>query len=120
MCQVQYNSVLLDVGSRCPVLLSRKRCSGCGGFEGIQSGAALQALVEEGDAGLLPSIMEVYARPTRIVRGKEVSADWAADEALFELEGEHALWAAYQATCQAVHPAMGIRSFLQVSALAVH
>ena len=64
--------------------------------------------------------MEVYARPTRIVRGKEVSADWAADKALFELEEEHVLWAAYQATCQAVHPAMGIQSFLQVSAPAVH
>ena len=76
--------------------------------------------MEEGDAGLLPPIMEVYARPTRIVRGKEVGADWAADEALFELDEEHALWAAYQATCKAVHPAMGIQSFLQVSALAVH
>lgn len=97
-----------------------KRYLGCGCSPGVHSGAALQALVEEGDAGLLPCIMEVYARPTRIVRGKEVSADWAADEALFELEEEHALWAAYQATCQAVHPAMGIQSFLQVSAPAVH
>ena len=94
--------------------------SGCGCFPGVNFGAALQALVVEGNAGLLPSIMEVYARPTRIVRGKEVSADWAPDEALFELEEEHALWAAYQATCKGVHPAMGIQSFLQVNALAAH
>ena len=119
ICKVQYNSVPLDVRSKCLVLLSLGNSSGHGGFTGVNSGPALQALVEEGDAGLLPSIMEVYARPTRIVRGKEVSADWAADEALFELEEEHALWAAYQATCQAVHPALGVESFLQVSAPAV-
>ena len=120
-CQVQCDSVLLDVSNRCLVCLAQllEKSSGCGCFPGVNSGAALQALIEEGDAGLLPSMMEAYARPTRILRGKEVSADWVADTGLFELEEEHALWAAYQATCKAVHPAMGIQSFLQVSALAV-
>ena len=74
----------------------------------------LQALIKEGEAGLLPTVMEAYARPTRIVRGKDVGADWTVDEAGFDMEEERVLWAAYQSTRKAVHPAMGIREFLEV------
>ena len=75
----------------------------------------LQALLKEGDAGLLPTVMEAYARPTRIVRGKDVSPEWVVDEGRFEMDEEHALWAAFQSTRKAVHPAMGIREFLEAS-----
>ena len=73
-----------------------------------------QALLKDGEAGLLPAVMEAYARPTRIVRGKDVSAAWAVDEGRFEMDEERALWAAYQSTREAVHPAMGVREFLEV------
>ena len=74
----------------------------------------LQALLKEGEAGLLPAVIEAYARPTRIVRGKDVSAEWAVDEGRFEMEEERALWAAYQSVRSAVRPAMGIRDFFEV------
>lgn len=77
--------------------------------------ALLQALLKEGDDGLLPTVMEAYARPTRIVRGKDVALDWMVDEGRFEMDEEHALWAAFQSTRKAVHPAMGIRQFLEAS-----
>lgn len=70
--------------------------------------------MKEGDAGLLPTVMEAYARPTRIVRGKEVSPEWAVDDGRFEMDEERALWAAFQKARTAVHPAMGIRAFLEV------
>ena len=58
--------------------------------------------------------MEAYARPTRIVRGKDVRPDWAVDEGRFEMEEERALWAAYRSVRSAVRPGMGIRDFLEV------
>ena len=73
----------------------------------------LQALSKEGDAGLLPTVMEAYARPTRIVRGKDVAPEWMVHEGRFEMDEEHALWAAFKSTRKAVHPAMGIREFLE-------
>ena len=74
----------------------------------------LQTLVKEGESGLLPAVMEAYARPTRIVRGKNVSAEWGVDEGLFEMEEERALWAAFRAAQDAVGPAMGVRDFFEV------
>ncbi len=61
--------------------------------------------------------MEAYARPTRIVRGKDVSTEWGVDEGLFEMEEERALWAAFRAAQDAVGPAMGIRDFFEVGGL---
>ena len=74
----------------------------------------LQALLQKGSAGPLPAVMEAYARPTRIVRGKDVRPDWAVDEGRFEMDEERALWAAYQSVRSAVRPDMGIRDFLEV------
>ena len=75
---------------------------------------SLQTLVKEGESGLLPAVMEAYARPTRIVRGKDVRAEWGVDEGLFEMEEERALWAAFLAAQDAVGPAMGVRDFFEV------
>ena len=74
----------------------------------------VQALVDEGAAGPLPAVMEVFARPTRIVRGKEVNAAWRVDPAKFEMEEERALYAAYGRVSGGVTSSMGIRDFLQV------
>jgi glycyl-tRNA synthetase len=81
----------------------------------------LQAASSEGEGGLLSRVMVAFARPTRIVRGKEVSASWAVDEARFELEEERALWGAYREAAAKVDASMGIRDFLQVGlGLSVH
>lgn len=74
----------------------------------------LQTLVKEGESGLLPAVMEAYARPTRIVRGKDVSMEWGVDEGLFEMEEERALWAAYWAARDTIGPAMTVRNFFEV------
>jgi hypothetical protein len=73
-----------------------------------------QALVDEGGAGPLPAVMEAFARPTRIVRGKGVDAAWRVDTAKFEMEEERALYAAYEQASAGVTPSMGVRDFLQV------
>ena len=73
-----------------------------------------QACGSEGEAGRLPRVMAAFARPTRIVRGKEVGAAWAVDESKFELEEERALWAAYRAAAGQIRPDMSIPDFLQV------
>lgn len=79
----------------------------------------LQALLRESKAGLLPAVMEAYARPTRIVRGKDMSPEWAVDEGRFKVKEERALWAAYQSVRRAVQPSMGIRDFLEVRMLSL-
>lgn len=76
--------------------------------------ARAQACSSEGEAGRLPRVMAAFARPTRIVRGKEVGAAWAVDESKFELEEERALWAAYRAAAGQIRPDMSIPNFLQV------
>ena len=86
----------------------------CQRHRGVEPLSALQALLKEGEAGLLPTVMEAYARPTRIVRGKEVGADWTVDEGRFNMEEERALWAAYQSVRSAVQADMSIREFLEV------
>ena len=73
-----------------------------------------QVLLDEGEAGPLPGVMAAFARPTRIVRGKDVAAAWAVDESLFEMEEERALWGAYSGVVGDVNAGMGIRDFLQV------
>lgn len=43
----------------------------------------VQACSSEGESGRLPRVMAAFARPTRIVRGKEVDAGWIIDESRF-------------------------------------
>lgn len=52
----------------------------------------------------LNRVVAAYARPTRIVRGKEVDASWKVNEALFAVPEESALWDAYKQTASALHP----------------
>jgi len=52
----------------------------------------------------LSRIVAAYARPTRIVRGKEIDSSWQVDEALFAVPEERALWAAYKQTVSILHP----------------
>lgn len=52
----------------------------------------------------LSRIVAAYARPTRIVRGKEIDSSWQVDEALFAVPEESALWEAYKQTVSILHP----------------
>ena len=73
-----------------------------------------QALVDEGEAGLLPAVMAAFARPTRIVRGKDVDSSWRVDADLFDMGEECALWDAFSRAAGGISASMGIREFLQV------
>ncbi len=55
-----------------------------------------------GESGRLHRVMMALARPVRLTRGKELAADWAVDESVFELEEERALHAAYKAVAAQV------------------
>lgn len=74
----------------------------------------MQAASSEGSDGVLSRVMVAFSRPTRIVRGKDVSAAWTVDESKFELEEERALWSAYQEVAEKVDARMDIKNFLQV------
>ena len=49
-------------------------------------------------------MVAAYARPTRIVRGKDVDSSWKVDEALFTVPEESALWNAYKQAASLLHP----------------
>jgi glycyl-tRNA synthetase len=58
--------------------------------------------------------MAAFARPTRIVRGKDVDPKRQVDEALFEQDEERALYLAYQEAAGSVDRDMAISDFLEV------
>jgi glycyl-tRNA synthetase len=61
----------------------------------------------------LSQVVAAYARPTRIVRGKELDSSWQVDEALFAVPEESTLFRAYKLTASQLHP--GICNFSLVS-----
>ncbi len=60
--------------------------------------------------------MASYSRPTRIVSGKEVSAEWQVDAARFKQDEERALWEAFQHVVSTLDKTSGGGS-VQVSAV---
>lgn len=72
----------------------------CLQLETIASGEALNRVVA------------AYARPTRIVRGKDVDSSWKVNEALFAVPEESTLWDAYKQTASALHPGSNTISHL--------
>uniref|UniRef100_A0A8R7UY42 glycine--tRNA ligase n=1 Tax=Triticum urartu TaxID=4572 RepID=A0A8R7UY42_TRIUA len=44
---------------------------------------------------VFPKIVEVYSRPVRIIRGKQIESAWEVDASAFEKEEEKAWWSAY-------------------------
>lgn len=73
----------------------------------------LRAALAAGESGPLRPVMMAFSRPTRIVRGKEVSPDWAVTPSKFELPEEAALWEAYSSVAVRVTPGMALPAFLE-------
>ncbi|GFP90523.1 glycine--tRNA ligase 2 chloroplastic/mitochondrial [Phtheirospermum japonicum] len=64
---------------------------------------------------LLPKIIEAYSRPTRIVRGKDVTDDSEVDEAAFNTVEERALWSTFTSLRSKIHPDMEVDDFVEAS-----
>ncbi|GER49379.1 glycine--tRNA ligase beta subunit [Striga asiatica] len=69
--------------------------------------------LSQGD--LLPKIIEAYSRPTRIVRGKDVTDGSEVDEAAFETAEERALWSTFTSLRKKIHPDMEVDDFVEAS-----
>ncbi|CAI5951429.1 unnamed protein product [Closterium sp. NIES-65] len=79
-------------------------------------GARSVAEMEELQAsGQLEKIVAAYARPTRIVRGKDVDLDWQVREKLFESDAERTLWDAFKHVDAEVSTDMSIKAFADAS-----
>ncbi|PKU77939.1 Glycine--tRNA ligase 2, chloroplastic/mitochondrial [Dendrobium catenatum] len=64
---------------------------------------------------LFQKVIEVYSRPTRIIRGKDIDADLEVTETAFEHNEEQALWNTYLAVATEVHTGVDINTFLKAS-----
>ncbi|CAA2991817.1 glycine--tRNA ligase, chloroplastic mitochondrial 2 isoform X1 [Olea europaea subsp. europaea] len=64
---------------------------------------------------LLPKIVEVYSRPTRIVRGKDINDDLEVDEGAFETKEEKALWCTFTSLKTKIRPDMEVDDFVEAS-----
>ncbi|CAG9461184.1 unnamed protein product [Pedinophyceae sp. YPF-701] len=64
---------------------------------------------------LLKSTMQVYARPVRLTRGKDVDPAWVVQEDLFEQDEERALYATFKEVQGKVDSGMKIADFLEAS-----
>ncbi|KAE8646780.1 glycine--tRNA ligase, chloroplastic/mitochondrial 2 isoform X1 [Cucumis sativus] len=64
---------------------------------------------------LFPKIIEAYARPTRIISGKDVDNAIEVDEANFESNEERALWNTFLSIKNKVHPGIEVDEFFEIS-----
>lgn len=64
---------------------------------------------------LFPKIVEAYARPTRIISGKDVDNAIEVDEAAFESNEERALWNTFLSIRNEVHPGIEVDEFFEIS-----
>ncbi|XP_051121510.1 glycine--tRNA ligase, chloroplastic/mitochondrial 2 isoform X2 [Andrographis paniculata] len=81
-----------------------------------KSAYKMNALLE---GELLPKIIEAYARPARIVRGKDVAVDSEVDESAFQMDEERTLWSTYMSLRSKIHPDMSIDDFAEASSCLV-
>eukprot|EP00850_Spirogloea_muscicola_P015429 SM000118S25572 [mRNA] locus=s118:24750:32482:- [translate_table: standard] len=82
--------------------------------------AALSVRQMEEVAGRgLEEVVVAYARPTRIVRGKEIDPTWQVDPEIFESDAETALWEAYLQTSSRIHPGVSVGDFVAASQVLV-
>ncbi|CAI0446273.1 unnamed protein product [Linum tenue] len=65
---------------------------------------------------LFPKVVEVYSRPTRIVRGKDYDSSYEVDETKFETNEERGLWNALLSTRSKIHPGIEVDEFIEISA----
>ncbi|KAF8662027.1 hypothetical protein HU200_056562 [Digitaria exilis] len=66
-----------------------------------------------------PKIVEAYARPTRIIRGKEIESVLEVDPSVFEKDEEKVLWGAYLNAADKIHPGVDIKTFADASLLLI-
>ncbi|XP_020113144.1 glycine--tRNA ligase, chloroplastic/mitochondrial 2-like isoform X6 [Ananas comosus] len=66
---------------------------------------------------LFPKVVEVYSRPTRIIRGKDINNNLEVSSTAFEKDEEQALWSAYLEVSTKIHPGVDIETFAQTSLL---
>ncbi|KAF5195431.1 Glycine--trna ligase beta subunit, partial [Thalictrum thalictroides] len=64
---------------------------------------------------LFPKLVEAYSRPTRIIRGKDVDANFEVSEAVFETDEERDLWRAYLEVKNKIHPGVEVDDFVEAS-----
>ncbi|XP_022973888.1 glycine--tRNA ligase, chloroplastic/mitochondrial 2 isoform X1 [Cucurbita maxima] len=64
---------------------------------------------------LFPKIVEAYARPTRIISGKDVDNAMEVDEAAFESNEERGLWNTFLSIKNQVHPGIEVDEFFEIS-----
>ncbi|PIA34526.1 hypothetical protein AQUCO_03700065v1 [Aquilegia coerulea] len=64
---------------------------------------------------LFPKVVEAYSRPTRIIRGKDVDANFEVNEAEFETHEERDLWSAYLEVKNKIHPGVEVDDFVEAS-----
>lgn len=64
---------------------------------------------------LFPKIVEAYARPTRIISGKDVDHAVEVDDAAFESDEERALWNTFLSIKNQVHPGIEVDEFFEIS-----
>ncbi|OAY75295.1 Glycine--tRNA ligase, chloroplastic/mitochondrial 2 [Ananas comosus] len=57
---------------------------------------------------LFPKVVEVYSRPTRIIRGKDIDNNLEVSSTAFEKDEEQALWSAYLEVSTKIHPGVDI------------
>nr|CAD1837259.1 unnamed protein product [Ananas comosus var. bracteatus] len=62
-------------------------------------------------------VVEVYSRPTRIIRGKDIDNNLEVSSTAFEKDEEQALWSAYLEVSTKIHPGVDIETFAQTSLL---
>ncbi|XP_020113143.1 glycine--tRNA ligase, chloroplastic/mitochondrial 2-like isoform X5 [Ananas comosus] len=79
-----------------------------------QSAVEMEALSR---TELFPKVVEVYSRPTRIIRGKDINNNLEVSSTAFEKDEEQALWSAYLEVSTKIHPGVDIETFAQTSLL---
>nr|CAD1837227.1 unnamed protein product [Ananas comosus var. bracteatus] len=92
------------------VLLERANCP----YLASQSAVEMEALSR---TELFPKVVEVYSRPTRIIRGKDIDNNLEVSSTAFEKDEEQALWSAYLEVSTKIHPGVDIETFAQTSLL---
>lgn len=85
----------------------------------VLSAEELKQEAQAEQESLLPQVLTVLSRPTRLVRGKQDEAQGDVDSSLFANDDEKKLWATLQDVREQVTPGMSVKTWLKaVSVLA--
>ncbi|XP_020584417.1 glycine--tRNA ligase, chloroplastic/mitochondrial 2 [Phalaenopsis equestris] len=104
--------LLLDKGIRSEIVHSILSERANWPFMAAQSAIDME---EFSKSDLFHEVIEVYSRPTRIIRGKSFDADLEVTETAFEHNEEQVLWDAYLGVAKKIHAGVDINTFLTTS-----